>query len=136
MERTCSNISLSRKTLLASTLTIVTRPLRQRSEHLWLACPFHGLCGFTEVSNSKVHVTKSVPTPNTNATPSFATVVEIGTEDWTAMLDNDALRLLWGPRSRLLDVGFLVVGRIRKVSASLIIMACTPHRPWTIAAQG
>ena len=121
---------------MASTLTIATSTLRQQSEHLGLAGPLHGLCDFTEVSNSEVHVRKGVPTLNTNIAPSFATVVEIGIEDWTATLDDDAFRLLWRQPSRLLDVGFLVVGGIRKVSANLIIMTCTPHRPWIIAAQG
>jgi len=52
------------------------------------------------------------------------------------MLDDVAFRLLWRPHSRLLDVRFPVVGRIRHMSANLIIMARTPHRPWILSAQG
>jgi hypothetical protein len=46
--------------------------------------------------------------------PFLCTVAEIGTEDWTGMLDNDAFRLLWRPCSRLLDVRFLEVGQNQK----------------------
>jgi len=64
---------------------IATRPLRPQSEHPGLACPIHGLCGFTEVSDSEVHVMKNVPSHNTNASPSLH-----NRGDWNRGLDGHA----------------------------------------------